>query len=579
MLTELQIGPSSDPCTVVHASFTPHKLVRAAFTASSKPLLRRGGRRRSKAITCVASPLNASNFSFNESNTSLTTIFETAQNPPESESTEQSTKERLENAQGNFEHVPSKSMTLEGNSSGFIIVDDDAYFSPSTQEMTVLEYASTATTREPASRLLQEEMSYDDGVPCSFMREARHDAIYVNSPSPLTLEDVEWDVERDNETLRLFSYNRFNLVLDSMFPHIAPHIVITPSEETWEDEYILWQNRVEPQSPHYLCVPPLDHSNCRMLVVERYPRQPHSETENGLLPYSATQDLPVTLNSFRLVPSPSIFKHPVTERSQEIRSSFSPNFKQSSTTSHEYKVLNDEMVTIQKALCRVTFFAASDAARVLRKRYDSQPNVLLDLEPAFTWTDPAEPILIANRRILGATILDSICPFLAPHIVINSPPPQPYHLTENNFTPYTQDAAFGDRLVVEAYYINIVNEAEEPGHDPYPSSTKIINNWEDLSSYGSSTVDLLEGVFNSRPGSPLPDTPVDDDDDRYFYFARNDDEESKEDDLAIRPDYRSIYGINPPIQADLHAEKFQTTSRPMFYIEEDDDELPSLDDW
>ncbi|KAG5342332.1 hypothetical protein C0989_003462 [Termitomyces sp. Mn162] len=443
-------------------------------------------------------------------------------------------------------HVPSKSMTLEGNSSGFIIVDDDAYFSPSTQEMTVLEYASTATTREPASRLLQEEMSYDDGVPCSFMREARHDAIYVNSPSPLTLEDVEWDVERDNETLRLFSYNRFNLVLDSMFPHIAPHIVITPSEETWEDEYILWQNRVEP--------------HCRTLPT-------------------ATQDLPVTLNSFRLVPSPSIFKHPVTERSQEIRSSFSPNFKQSSTTSHEYKVLNDEMVTIQKALCRVTFFAASDAARVLRKRYDSQPNVLLDLEPAFTWTDPAEPILIANRRILGATILDSICPFLAPHIVINSPPPQPYHLTENNFTPYTQDAAFGDRLVVEAYYINIVNEAEEPGHDPYPSSTKIINNWEDLFSYGSSTVDLLEGVFNSRPGSPLPDTPVDDDDDRYFYFARNDDEESKEDDLAIRPDYRSIYGINPPIQADLHAEKFQTTSRPMFYIEEDDDELPSLDDW
>ena len=181
--------------------------------------------------------------------------------------------------------------------------------------------------------------------------------------------------------------------------------------------------------------------------------------------------------------------------------------------------------------------------------------------------------------MFGATILDSICPFIAPHIVINSPPPQPYHLTENNATPYTQDAAFGDRLVVEAYHINIINEAEGSGHDTSPSNAGTFDIWEDQPYYGSSSVDLVESVTDSRPGSPFPETPLDDDDDRYFYFAQDDDEELEENSLAIRPDSQSIYGVNSPIHADFHAVKSQTTSRSMFYIEEDDDELPSLDDW
>lgn len=129
--------------------------------------------------------------------------------------------------------------------------------------------------------------------------------------------------------------------------------------------------------------------------------------------------------------------------------------------------------------------------------------------------------------------------------------------------------------MVEAHYTEVINETGSP--PAYTTCT--VDNWEDQSSYGSSTVDLYEGVTDSRPGSPLPETPDDDDDDHYFSIARYDADELHEDDLTIRNNYQSIYRAGSPVQAGLYAEKFQTTSRSIFYIEEDDDELPSLDDW
>ncbi|KAG6880150.1 hypothetical protein C0992_004602 [Termitomyces sp. T32_za158] len=354
-----------------------------------------------------------------------------------------------------------------------------------------------------------------------------------------------------------------------MCPHIAPHIVITPAEETWEDESIPWQNSVDPQWPFYLCVPPLDYSNGRMLVIEPHPL---SETQTDPILFNTTQSPSLAFGLLRPVFRPSIFEHSANESSQnENQSSY---FQWSSTLPHVHD-LSDEMMNFQKAACKATFFSASDIARALRKRYDFQPNVLSDVEPGFTWTDPAEPLLIANRRMLGATILDSICPFLTPHIIINSPPPQPYHLTENNTTPYTQDAAFGDRLVVEASYTSIINET---GYSP-ASSTSIVDNWKDQSFYCSSLVDLDESTIDSRPGSPLPETPDDHDDDHYFHFAQFDDGVLNENGLAIHHEYQSIYRVDSPVQVDLYAQKFQATSRSIFYIEEDDDELPSLDDW
>lgn len=46
-------------------------------------------------------------------------------------------------------------------------------------------------------------------------------------------------------------------MLDSLHPHLAPHIVITPPEYFWDDYFIPFQNRVDPQWSGYLMVPPL----------------------------------------------------------------------------------------------------------------------------------------------------------------------------------------------------------------------------------------------------------------------------------------------------------------------------------
>ena len=56
--------------------------------------------------------------------------------------------------------------------------------------------------------------------------------------------------------LREFYRYRHNLVLDSLCPSLAPHIVVTPPDEVWNDNLITpWQNRVDFQQTEYLTVP------------------------------------------------------------------------------------------------------------------------------------------------------------------------------------------------------------------------------------------------------------------------------------------------------------------------------------
>ena len=50
--------------------------------------------------------------------------------------------------------------------------------------------------------------------------------------------------------------NPRNLVLDSVFPELAPHIVITPPDAAdWEDLVVMRENGAPSQSPEYLTVP------------------------------------------------------------------------------------------------------------------------------------------------------------------------------------------------------------------------------------------------------------------------------------------------------------------------------------
>ncbi|KAG6910964.1 hypothetical protein DXG01_006018 [Tephrocybe rancida] len=550
---------SASSYTIAHASFKAAKIDGTAFKSMARTQPR-GPRPRSKGITCHAS-VNASTF-LAVVDTSLTIILETVEDTPESGGVEQSATEILEDGEYNEEHELSKAMTLalDGECSKPQVNDCDDYSRNLERVATLESISDAAAAREAASCPPQEEMLRHVIDLCPYTRQDATDAIMPSSPLSSEEEEV-WDAASDNETLQHFSYNRLNLVLDSMHPQLAPHIVVTPPEETWEDEYIPWENRVNIQLPSYLNVPPLDISESPLPLTEPYSYQP----------LMAIQLLP----SFNATP-PAAFPMP-----RRVFSSL--KLEQSiSFASHEHYNLA-VMLYLQKALCKATFFVASDTARALRDRYDSQPNVLSELETPFTWTDPAEPILVANHRTFGATIIDSICPFRAPHIIINAPPPQPSQYTENNTTPYTQDAASGDRLIVETFSTEVINAKEDWDHySSCASGTDLDQSeqyWDYEDSYKSSTVDLFENVTDySRPGTPLPETPACGDDDRHFCFVQHDDVLEVES-SAIIPHYGSIYGNNSPTEAHLHAGKPPPILCPMFYIDEDDDELPSLDGW
>ncbi|KAG6817865.1 hypothetical protein H0H87_001697 [Tephrocybe sp. NHM501043] len=531
----MDIGLS--PLTI-SVSSTLSKITATAFKATR--IQPRGPCRRSNVVTCPVSA-NAPTFLVVDTPPITTTTLETAEDTPELGAVEEIATGTLEDGENNAEHDPSNSKTLEGECSEPQNLDQDVHSSQDREEMATSGPISDGLTREFASCPSQEEMlRHESETPFSTL-ETRHDATDATLlfPSP----EAKWDVIADNA------------IFDSMCPSLAPHIVITPAEDTCEDEYILWQNRVDPQWPYYLCVPALDVSIDRLPVAEPDSCNPLLNTHSYPLSFDATP--PVAPHVARCVFSPSKLEQSISSASPEH--------------------LDPSVVTfLQKALCKAAFFAASDVARVLRERYDSQSKILIELETPFTWSDPAEPILCANHRMFGATVLDSICPFLAPHVIINAPPPQSSQLTENNTTPYTQDAAFGDRLIVNAFATEIINSPDGWESPSYASNADTAKNWEYQSSYSSSTVDLLESATEySRPGTPLPETPVDDDGDRHSFYARQDDDEVEEGCLASG----SIYGINPLVETGLCSHKLHSASLRMFYIDEDDDELPSLDGW
>jgi len=70
-----------------------------------------------------------------------------------------------------------------------------------------------------------------------------------------TRDGIYFDASIDIYPQEIFNFlcrSRRNLVLDSVYPHVTPHIVITPADETWNDYFIPLENRVDPQWPCYL---------------------------------------------------------------------------------------------------------------------------------------------------------------------------------------------------------------------------------------------------------------------------------------------------------------------------------------
>ncbi|PFH51297.1 hypothetical protein AMATHDRAFT_3149 [Amanita thiersii Skay4041] len=282
---------------------------------------------------------------------------------------------------------------------------------------------------------------------------------------------------------------RPNLVLDSTIPHIVPHIVITPPNDSPDDYYTPWLNATSPQSPERLMVPTppntLDHSLA-------WPLPCHS------LPPPATDPL---------APKPK----PVFNTSRFNRFT--------SSLMRERVSMCNIVTALFKHYQRAVAFAASAAARSL---LISQEYVC-PVEKPFQWTDPAEPFLKRTNQYRGTIVIDSTSPFTVPHIIINEPPPQDPWVSWNNATNSPQDHGCGRYLVVPnrmVLYTNSPDGSEDHWGSLYPprgDQIVLIAGFtypEDMDPSGT--------LSDSEPGTPCPATPLDDsfchDETRYGVF-------------------------------------------------------------
>ncbi|KAG2156295.1 hypothetical protein DEU56DRAFT_723823, partial [Suillus clintonianus] len=207
--------------------------------------------------------------------------------------------------------------------------------------------------------------------------------------------------DRENDTLLDLRLDGRNIVLDSLYPHIAPHIVITPPVSYADDFYTPNQNRVDPQWPCFLNVPRLS---------------PHMFYHHCPLPSSHDEPAGCDSKGFH---------------SQSVASSGDLDVIQSETRvfSHKRLLLAVEASSIERLVFRkivdgifrhrrkaVAFEAALSASAVCARFNKS--GAASHLERPFVWTDPAQPILLASRHFPGISIIESDCPFRAPHIII-----------------------------------------------------------------------------------------------------------------------------------------------------------------
>ena len=174
-----------------------------------------------------------------------------------------------------------------------------------------------------------------------------------------------------------------------------------------------------------------------------------------------------------------------------------------------------------------------------------------------------QPLILASRYHLGATVIDSVCPFTAPHIIINEPPPQNPLIALNNATNDPQDCNHGQYLTVPSRWVLFVNERDGLAH-------------ADALDASAARADPRD-YMDSPPNSPEPGTPLDDDEDddgheRLFVSSCSDDENGlfkiSVCELNLSED---ILGDLPRPSCDIFAKRYNE--------DDEDDDLPPFDDW
>jgi hypothetical protein len=171
---------------------------------------------------------------------------------------------------------------------------------------------------------------------------------------------------------------------------------------------------------------------------------------------------------------------------------------------------------------------------------------------------------LAASHHLGTTIIDSVNPFIAPHIIINAPPPQDPWVPWGNATNDPQDMGYGRYLTVPSRSLNYINcWDEEFFGEPDTSSAQqhpLELQEQDLTDSDDDDSDC------TPPLTPLPD------EDLAFFSEESD----CTDDATFLLDHPSLLQGGLSSCGRTSPMKFTHS----FAIDDDDDDdLPPFDDW
>ncbi|KAL1708566.1 hypothetical protein EV121DRAFT_254303 [Schizophyllum commune] len=367
-------------------------------------------------------------------------------------------------------------------------------------------------------------------------------SVYPDLSSPSSSEssaesyvsEPPFDRQADDDALRPYIESH-QLVLDSTTPWKTPHIAICPTPQSWEQHVIPSYNSVPPQDLGHLGVAPRPlHDTCPLNTdtdVRHEGDEPAAHEEPG---------------------PARVFSHAAfaiwTQK-----------------TSVERLIFCSVVAALQRRNFQLVARAASQLAGLLYGRYEF-PDAFRHIERPFVWSDQALPLLDASQHPPGTLILESDHPLSVPHIIITPEPNDDPWVAAMNLPTFPQDGRF---LMV--YYHNM-----QVWWGPEWLQAQMEAQWQYQQQYAqcqgcaqlvnqcccNATVEAV-----AEP-TPTPEEtsywPVEDDDCAQYASSPTTDESSCDE---------STPPMTPEPEPDV---------RPacnIFSVEEDDDELPSIEEW
>ncbi|KAF8165565.1 hypothetical protein B0H34DRAFT_671377 [Crassisporium funariophilum] len=375
---------------------------------------------------------------------------------------------------------------------------------------------------------------------------------------PVTINNSEVNYNGDQDILIAFQSDPANIVIESPCPESAPHIVITPPQETLSSLCIAQNNRIGIQCLPQLVVLPFYGWTSRLPTQEEW-----------MAMYYPPAPVVVVYQPFEGA------VHPAVPRKVFSAVKFQYWIER---TGSERLIMYHVSKALQRHQVKAAAFAASFTAHSFRIRYDI-PGFMEALEPPYRWIEPGQGYVESFADCpLTSIVYTSTNPYRVPHIIAHDVPPQDTCLSLLNATP-PQDCGAGNALIVQherVHYHNLPSWNNEVVYSP----NNYYTHQEDDSS--DDQEDDCSIDTSSDWDSPVSETHEHLLERNRFYLHHVEEDDEDGDGFP----YGNYADVPEEEQSgypdELCATTFPPAPKARFFIQEDDDEedgLPSLDEW